>query len=190
MKFITIDLELDQPTNHIIQIGAAQFCTDTGRSEHFNCYVDPGHPIGWGHKLNIGCTLEGLLAPGFRKKWEVQKLPTKEALASFWRWQQSRGKKFIQWGRGDMRILEKESQIYPAHLRTLDLKMAYQFLWQPSARLEKNAQLGTACLAMDVDPPYPAHDAFEDAFATGKLFLKMFGQVKGLNQLLKGLKDA
>jgi len=184
MKFISIDLELDQPTNHIIQIGAVQFCTVTNKTEYFHCYVDPGHPIGWEHTLNIGCSLENLLAPGFRQSWEVSKIPSKQALDSFWNWQKGRGKKFIQWGRGDMEILKTESRVYPSHLRILDLKMTYQFLWQPSARLEKNAQLSIACKAMNIAPPAPAHDAFADAFATGQLFLKMFHQVEGVNNLL------
>ena len=193
MKFIAIDLELDQPSNAIIQLGAVAFDTDAKRGVGgaFNVYVDPGTPVNWGHTLNIGITLEELLPNNFRPAWESANIPTKEAMEKFWKWVKSTGsgKKFIQWGRGDHRILLEHSQGcgYPSHTKAFDLKMAYQFLWQPAARLEKQSQLTSACVQLGVRPPVPAHCAYEDALATGKLALHMFRQVQGVNSLLQGL---
>lgn len=192
MRFISIDLELNQPTNKIIQIGAVAYDTDKGRVSSFSRYVDPGETINWKHVLNTGQTLDALLPSYFPTEWFLRKQSSCDALTEFWQWVKDVqcGKKFIQWGSGDLKCLLAESQGlgYPTHIRTLDLKMVYQFIWQPSARLQKNSGLSSACREIGTATPLHAHDAFYDAEATGILFLKIFKQVSGLQQLLKDLE--
>ena len=190
MRFTSIDIECAQPSGAIIQIGAVVFDTDNPRRivDEWCNYIDPGEPVNWEHKLNVGCTLEELLAPGFRKAFESEALNHDGALASFWQWHKNiqAGKKFIQYGRGDVAQIVKESQGlgYPSHLKVLDLKQVYKFLWQPAGRLEKQSGLGAACQNMCVNPPNPAHDALNDARATGWLFCEMYRPVKGVSDLL------
>lgn len=190
MRFTVLDLENNQPTGKITQLGALVYDTDQGIIATFNEYIDPGEPVNWDFMLKpINCTLEELLAPGFRAAWEANARPTEEVLREFWEWHKKSqaGKRILQWGNGDTAELLAESQGlgYPPHLKVSNLKMIYQFLWQPAARLEKQSGLGTACKMLRVDPPNPPHDAFNDAKATGELFLEMFRQVKGVSELLK-----
>lgn len=191
MRFISLDLELNQPSNRIIQIGAASFDTDVGMLDSISLYVEPDEEVNWGHKLNIGCRLDELLPISFRPNWERERYEHKEAMELFWKWhkEQQCGKKMIQWGRGDLKLLIGESQGcgYPSHLRILDLKQVYRYLWQPSAHLEAQSGLSSACKSLDVRCPAPAHNALEDAISTGEVFMKMFKQLRGLNKLLKEL---
>ena len=192
MRFTAIDLELNQPSNRIIQIGACTVDTDQGILSNFSIYVDPEEEMGWNHVLNTGQTLQELLPLGFVSEWKKNSFLSKEAMTMFWDWhkQQQCGKKFIQWGRGDMRLLLGESQGcgYPSHTKTFDAKMAYKFIWQPGARLEKQSSLEKACENLQVAGPRRAHCALEDARATARVFLKMFKQVEALKVFQDKLK--
>jgi len=187
MKFTSLDLELNQPSNRIIQIGAAAYCTDRGLIDEFSMYVDPGEEVNWDHTLNIGISLETLLPPHFKELWTDWKVVDKEAMRRFWAWHKTTGagKKFIQWGGGDMKLLVEESQGcgYPSHLKVFDVKQAYKFIWQPGARLEKQSQLSSACKQLGVEGPDPAHCALQDAKATGRVMIEMFKQVEALAEL-------
>lgn len=191
MKFTVIDLECNQPSGNIIQIGAAIWCTERGFQSSFNVYVDPNEPVNWDHSLNIGCSLEQLLAPGFRTAWEREAVPQKQAMKLFWGWHSEHqgSKKFIQWGRGDLAQLIQESQGcgYPSGIRALDLKQVFQFLWQPAGKMPARSGLQDACLSMRIPRPFPAHDALQDALATGSLFYRMFSEIKELHVLLNNL---
>jgi len=187
MRFTAIDLELNQPSNRIIQIGACAVDTDQGIISNFSIYVDPEEEMGWKHVLNTGQTLEQLLPDNFIENWTTSSYLSKEAMELFWKWHKAQqcGKKFIQWGRGDMKLLIEESQGcgYPSHTKVFDAKMAYKFIWQPGARLEKLSALSKACENLQVPRPNPAHDALEDAKATARVFLEMFKQVEALGEL-------
>jgi DNA polymerase III epsilon subunit-like protein len=191
MRFTSVDIESNQPSGKIIQFSAVVFDTDMGKIAHYTEYVDPGEAINWHEVLNTGQTLEQLLAKDFRRMSSLFARPSVEVMQDFWKWhkQQQAGKKFIQWGRGDMAQVIAESQGcgYPSHLRVLDLKQVYQFLFQPSARLQAQSGLSTACVQLGIDPPDPAHDAYHDAEATGRVMLKMFSQIASLNTLLRSL---
>ena len=188
MRFTSLDLELNQPGNEIIQIGASYFDTDIGLIGRQNIYVDPEVEVNWNYPLNTGISLQDLFPIYFRDRWSKESFLQKEAMQMFWDTHKTMqcGKKFIQWGRGDLKLLLEQSQGcgYPSHLRSLDLKQVYQYIWQPSARLEKQSSLSKACANLNVPPPFPAHDAAEDAHATGLVFLKMFTQVGALLELL------
>lgn len=193
MKFTAIDLELDQPSNKIIQIGAVAFDTDNQKNpimSSFSRYCDPGSPVNWTHLLSNGKTLEQYLDPDFRVLYELRKMPTTLALSEFWKWQKdiNVGKKFVQWGTGDHRLILEESRTsqvnYPQRTRAFNLKDSYQLFWQTT----KGSGLTETCQSLGVSPPNPAHDAFQDALATGCVALHMFRQVSQLNRLLKELR--
>lgn len=193
MKFIAVDLELNQPSNKIIQIGAAAFCTDQGLTSTFNAYVDPEEDINWDYRLGgVEISLVELLPSYFPGQWFQHKLPLTDALSNFEQWRRDNqcGKKIVQWGSGDLYLLRKAdtTNILPRHFRDLDAKLVYQFLWQPASRLPKRSGLSRACRGMGVSPPEYPHDAMYDAQATGDLFLKMYRQVEGLHQLLDKLQ--
>lgn len=193
MKFVAIDLEMNQPSGKIIQIGAAAFDTELGVISYFGQHVDPGEKINWDHPILSGGTLEELLATNFRSEWEsASTLPTAAALRLFWDWHKDQkvGKKFVQWGRGDMAQLLSESSGlgYPRNIRVFDVAMTYRWLWSPGSQTLGGKGLSSACWALGVKPPAEAHDALHDACATARLFCKMFKQIKLMQQLTRDLK--
>ena len=187
MRFIAVDLELNQPSNKIIQIGAVAWDTDHDLLAIFNTFVDPGEELGWDHVLNTGQTLGELLPAGWRVMWDKNKVPAKDALVDFWKWRADIevGKKFVQWGTGDMSIICAESREhgvrYPRHLKTLDAKQLYQFLWQSNTK--GGSGLSSACKSMGLGGPARAHDAYSDAVATAEIFLKMHNEVQAVQKM-------
>jgi len=91
MKFTSLDLELNQPSNRIIQIGAAAYCTDRGLISSFSVYVNPEEKMGWKHVLNTGQTLDRLLPINFVSEWNKHAFFSKEAMTMFWDWHKTTG---------------------------------------------------------------------------------------------------
>lgn len=192
MRFIAVDLENNQPSGKITQIGAAAFDTDSGHISSFNVYVDAEEPLNLDHMLNNNMTLGQLLGPDFEYKYEASKIPRSEAYSSFWEWvkESQCGKKIIQWGRGDTNeIITQGKEVgvkYPSHLRIVNLKVVYQTFFQPALKLDKGFGLSSACEHMGISFKGRAHDAIVDAVNTGELAMRMFkiienyGKVKGI----------
>lgn len=193
MKYITIDLENNQPSGKIIQIGAVLFDTDHKTEpvrDQFVTYVNPKEEVNWQETLRSGETLEELLGYEFKQKWQEQNIPTAEALTKFWDWIKvsNGGKKIIQWGRGDLSEIITESKenkvFYPSKIRELNLKIVYQFLYQPAYRLNKApGGLKSACRAMGLEFKGRAHDALVDALNTGYLALTMYNIIRNYSDI-------
>ncbi len=195
MRFISVDLEANQPTDKIIQIGAAAFDTDSKTPykpvDTFNLYVDPEEEINWDYNLRGGLTLIELLGNNFKTNWEKSSVPKNVAFESFWKWckEANCGKKFVQWGRADMWELMKQSKdsgvFYPSRIQEINLKRLYQFFYQPGLKLNKSpGGLEKACKEMGIDFEGRAHDALVDAINTGMISVSMYEVIRGYSDVL------
>ena len=195
MRFISLDLENNQPSGEIIQIGAVAFDTDDDTPlDEFQHFVNPGEPINWNHELRpekeIGCTL-GELLPFDQNEFNAYKRDPKEVLEEFWAWVKKAqcGKKIIQWGSGDLDCLIKASKKhgvrYPHQLRSINLKTFYQFVYQPAMRLPKGYGLGTVVKNTTGSFYGEPHDAYWDAYNTGKVLIYLFRRMEKLGQIEK-----
>ena len=65
MRFISVDIESNQPSGKIIQIGAVAFDTDAKQpiQGEFNCWLNPGEPINWDQPLKGRDLTLGKLLP-------------------------------------------------------------------------------------------------------------------------------
>ena len=186
MRFISIDLENNQPSGSIIQLGAVAWDTDLDTAiSTFNIFVEPPEEeVNWDHLLNIGETLEALLGPTFKSEWEKRKVSREEGLKQFWEWVDTVkcGKKVVQWGRGDMEQILKESKLskvrYPSHLRVLNLKTTYQFLFQPALRYTKVFGLGGAVRSVGLTFEGDPHNALADSLNTARVYAVLYKKLE------------
>jgi len=196
MKVIAIDIECAQPENTIIQIGASVWDTqeaEKSESTKFDIHIDPGHVIDWAYPLRGGQTLEQLLTPSFRKQWDAHSILPEVALGYFWDWAKKvGGKKFIQWGTGDMACILKESKAHGIRvpdlrkLKVHNLKLTYELLFQSTCVAKGHRSgLGAAVEAFGLEFSGHAHDAFWDAYMTGELFIEMHRIVERQGQIMK-----
>ena len=192
MKFTAIDLELNQPDNKIIQIGAAEFDTDlksgniTDRT--FMRFID--RETNWEHVLNTGKTLRELL-PHSPEHFKEKGIKIDLGLREFRDWldQGATGKKIIQWGSGDFALILGEMKEHGLEFKRryqcFNFKQSYQFLIQPAFKLHKGGGLGSAINAMELEFYGKPHSAIYDAINTGLLFTECFLRINKLYQIEK-----
>jgi inhibitor of KinA sporulation pathway (predicted exonuclease) len=169
MKVIVVDLELNQPSNNIIQIGAI-LC-----DVHSHQILDT---------FSIICNPEGELPSefitnltGITQEMVTNGVPLKEALKQFWDWVSNSNfsKTIVQWGEGDFRLLEKQSKergVEVPRLTTLNLKAVSAI-----TRLHKGSKAkGGLHNTMELyNVPFygNAHDGLVDAFNTALLLFRL-----------------
>lgn len=189
MRFISVDLENSQPGGEIIQIGACAWDTDSGQLSSFMVYVDIGREVDYSYQLENGQTLGELLPDEFPTLHRRDKLSPEVALSHFWQWvkESGCGKKIIQWGGGDLEELIKESRQYsvryPSHLRMLNLKTVYQFIYQPAMRLPKRFGLQGALQSLKLSSEGQPHDAYWDSFNTARLCTRIFNRIEQAGEI-------
>ena len=102
MKIVSVDLELCQPSNSIIQIGSVHY--DLKRKQKidvFNEIANPGELPSEEITNLTGITKEAVAAAR----------PLNEVLTSFWDWVKGRqvtNKSLITWGAGDVWLLREQ----------------------------------------------------------------------------------
>ena len=189
MKICSIDIECNQPSGRIIQIGASVWDLQALREvDAFNKFIDPNEPINWDHKLRggDGDTTLGDLLPFNQTIMDCFALPQKEALGEFWSWfEQIKCKKVIQWGRHDMACIVNDSKLARVAARNyeeFDIKKVYKILYQPAFRLHKKMGLQSAIVANGMEFRGDPHNAYCDAYNTAKLFAKMFTRLRSFGE--------
>ena len=199
MKFIAIDLEADQPSGEVIQIGAAVFDTQTKTPEvpvnTFSEYLETqSHSKpNWDYKLDSGQTLEELLGWDFPKRHAQLALPAEKGFTQFWDWVNyvQAGKKFIQWGSMDMNLITaqcKENFITWPRFNVIDLKQLYKYFLVPAWGLPKQAGLAKAMESLGISSEGRAHDAYFDALHTGLIALKVFNALETQRKIKEMVK--
>lgn len=195
MKFISIDIENNQPSGEIIQIGAIEYDTNNvSHTNEFNVYIKWPNPINWNYELRGNGTITlGELLPYGQETIDAYGKDPRIAFTEFWQWVETvgSGRKFVQWGKYDMaEIMKQTKELIVEHprVKTFNLKTAYQFLYQPSHRLSAKYGLEQAVTNSQLTFKGTPHDALVDARNTGELMLKMYNAYSKLYQITEVLK--
>ncbi len=187
MKVIAVDLELNQPSTKIIQIGAVCFEPESGEIvDTFDQLVYPGETI----SPEI-VTLTGIRDEAVKGKPVVAEAAT--SFASF-KNKHTASPIGIVWGAGrsnDVRKIYDESQIEsPFKDRIIDVKGVFQMYANASgAKIRSKIGLGKACeiLKLGWDSKYgEQHNALADAYNTMRVYLFFSKCLKGAVEIKLG----
>lgn len=180
MKLVAVDLEMNQPSNKIIQIGAICFRPDNGSIiAEFNQFVNPGEEINpeitalTGIKNSDLVNMPSIVKAAnefcaFKNKLEISPIG-------------------IVWGAGksnDVREIFEEAGIEgPFKNRVIDVKGTFQMLANVSgSKLRQKVGLGKACeiLGLGWDSKFgEQHNALADAFNTMRVYMFLSKCLKG-----------
>jgi DNA polymerase III epsilon subunit-like protein len=180
MRVIAVDLEMNQPSGKIIQIGAVCFQPDKGSLiETFNQLINPGETI----------TQEIEALTGIKNE-DVRLMPSiGEGAQTF-----SDFKQRLQinpigvvWGAGKSndvrRIFDEAGTESPFKPRIIDVKGVFQMLANASgAKMRQKVGLNKACelLALGWDSKFgEQHNALADAFNTMRVYMFLSKCLKG-----------
>lgn len=180
MRCIAVDLEMNQPSRNIIEIGAVCFQPDTGIVvDTFARFVCPGEPINPEITTLTGIRNEDTaFAPHIR---------TAAQQFTDFKKQNQANPIGIVWGAGtsnDIRKIYEESGLdNPFHVRIIDVKAVFQMLANTSsAEMRQKCGLKRACEILKIgwDLQYgEPHRALADAFNTYRLYMFLSKCLKG-----------
>jgi DNA polymerase III epsilon subunit-like protein len=180
MRVVALDLEMNQPSQKIIQIAACCFQPESGELfETFNQYVNPNEPISEEIKNLTRITNERLVGKpdivtaavsfcDFKSRLEINPIA-------------------IVWGAGrsnDLyKIFDESGVKNPFSDRIIDVKATFQMLANSSAAsMRKRTGLDSACghLGIGWDDQFGLpHDALADAFNTMRVYMFLSKCLKG-----------
>ena len=174
MRLISVDLEMCQPSNKIIQIGAVCFEPDSGKQVGiFNILINPGEEIS-----PFITELTGISNDHILNSSNIV-----EAASMFTKFKEDHAINSIGvvWGSAlsnDIRqIYEESATVRPFSLRVIDVKAVYQMLANTSnAEMRAKVGLGKALknVGLDWDDKYgPPHNALADAYNTYRIYMRL-----------------
>jgi DNA polymerase III epsilon subunit-like protein len=180
MKLVVVDLEMNQPSSRIIQIGAVCFRPEAGELiDTFDQLVHPGESI----------SPEIVALTGISDEAVAQTPKIQVAAEKFvaFKKQHQASPIGIVWGAGlsnDVRKIFDEAQIEsPFRSRIIDVKGVFQMYANASgARIRQKVGLSKACeiLQLGWDEKFgPPHRALADAYNTVRLYLFFSKCLKG-----------
>lgn len=171
MKLVSLDLEMNQPSERIIQIGTAYVdLSDRTCHEGISILVNPYEMITPEIEALTGVTNERIESSG---------LPMSEAYDEMVKWVDSLGTDVfinpITWGGGDSMLLQEQVGAVDRWVfgrRWIDIKTVFVFT---RMALGENHQSGLAKSLTRLGMAFEGrkHDAADDAFNTGKIYLKL-----------------
>lgn len=178
MRFIVLDLELNQPSRSIIQIGAVTLDLKEESIEHFfDEITDPDE------KLD---TFISELT-GITERQIKNAKPLRDILIQFWRkFKKARtAKRIAAWGDDVKWILEASRSLGvtpPSNLQIYDFKQFAKF-FRASKGESVRSGVGLMNVLNTLDIPFEGkhHNAFDDAKMTAKLVLRYFQDVKSFH---------
>jgi inhibitor of KinA sporulation pathway (predicted exonuclease) len=178
MNFISLDLEMNKPSNKIIMLGACVGCLETGEIlETLRCYIKIDEPIDpfintltniSDHQIQtLGVSL--LEAYGLLKN-----LYTKHSCH----------KSPIQWGEGDSRKLKEDlikEGMNPSDWifgwRVFDVKTVYQAYCMAN-QMKLQAGLAKAMTKIGLNFVGTKHDGMDDAVNTFRTFIELLKLIR------------
>jgi inhibitor of KinA sporulation pathway (predicted exonuclease) len=191
--FLSLDLEMNQPSGRIIQIGAVYGNIHTGEiaEKRLSILVEPGEPLSTRNDEKTGACdivrLTGISQKDIDEKgvtlWEAY-----EALVAYWKEAQATST-ILTWGYGD--VLELRHQLmtdykgcfdppripYPFGRRSLDIKSLHQS-WATMNGASIKAGLAKAMSKHEIPFDGRFHNAMWDAYNTFKIAHKLFNFMK------------
>ena len=180
MIFCAVDIEADQPSNRVIQIGAVIYVidkTELNIIDTFNVFLDWGIKPNWGHKLRRGRgTLGDLLKP-IIDSYDQSKIDHMTAFSDFWNWSINKNKTafYTQWGSGDLKAIIEQSKI-KKYDNSINLKNTYVSMFGPSMGKKKSGLFNT-CKKFDIEFEGQNHNAYYDALNTAYLHYEMVKRI-------------
>jgi inhibitor of KinA sporulation pathway (predicted exonuclease) len=173
-KFISLDLEMNQNSGKIIQIGAVVGDLISGEIfEEIRLYVNPGEPLNPFIVNLTGITEEDILEKGSTLEEAYTKLSALRDRHNCYR-------NAIVWGGGDSEALRQQLNLNHDNFlfgrRWLDIKTIFQ-MYSMSQGLKLQAGLAKAMVRMGLQFKGKKHDALDDArntFILGSFLLKKF----------------
>lgn len=171
MKIIVLDLEMNQPSDLIIQIGAICLDLKTGtRLGGFDCFANPGElPSQFITELT-GITTDDIESSP----------PLDQVLMDFWTWCEGMqcGMQLGAWG-GDVNELIEQSKTigiwknrkYPKNLNIKELSKVYRAALPQS---KKSGGLRATMEAFGMEFEGEQHRAYTDAYNTARLLRRFY----------------
>lgn len=170
-NYLALDLELEQPSKEIIQVGTAVFCLDTEQFlERKTWYITLGKPLSQFITDLTGITDEDLNTKGVSLKQMYSELTELH-------------KKYsccvnpVTWGGGDHRCLRaalglSEDDPYLFGHREIDSKTIFQS-WRRALRQPVQGGLAKSMLKLGLKFDGRKHDAGSDAFNTARVYMAL-----------------
>lgn len=183
-NLISIDLEMNQPSNKIIQLGYVIFNVRTGRLLTSKCInINPKEPLD-PYIITLTNLTDEILASGTTLSDGYSSL-----LADMAQYNVSRT--CVQWGAGDARLLQTQLGIstkdYIFRGRTFDVKSMFQV---HGMFLNTNyvMGLGKACETLGLPFQGTQHNAMDDALNTKEVFMYLGRHITLADRVKKVLK--
>lgn len=189
--FVAFDLEYNQPSHKVIQIGVAFTENLEPVTKSFSILVNPNEAIDPYITKLTGISTFDVMQNGVTYSKALEELQSFLETRNFYT-------QPITWGSGDLRLLKQQaqsegtSQEATPWLRSTALNLQNVISFQELCKGDKakNYSLKSACSLHKVPQATPAHDARVDAVNTLNLFLEVYrksrilydflGQAKGL----------
>lgn len=188
MRVIIMDLEMNQPSNSIIQIGACVVGTKplALTNDYFKMEVDCGEVLNPEITQLTGITQDSVDAA----------LNTEDALKLWWQWvaKQNVGGRVWAWGSDLWTIVEqsKAAGVQPnTKLRSLDLKTVFT-LYRDVMGITTKGGLKGSMGTVGLNFFGAQHDALNDAINTARLFMKMYSWLDKyckINNIVNDIKE-
>lgn len=174
---VAFDLEMNQPSGRIIQIGAVAGNIDSGEVvAAFSELVNPGEPLA----ASIA-TLTGIAASALP---QAALLPDVFGRFVAWLAPLRHGRKLhpLTWGVWDFRVLREQvgahTAGWPFGQRWIDVKAVYQ-AWRHAHGFTGMAGLGAAVEHLGLEFSGRAHDAAADAENTFHAYVALLARMRG-----------
>lgn len=187
--FIAFDLEYNQPSHRIIQIGVAYTEDRIPEAKSFSILVNPREDIDSYITNLTGITNQDILEKGISYQAAIRELQSFLETRSFYT-------QPITWGSSDLRLLKAQAESYgipqedTPWLRSTALNLQNVISFQELCKgvKAKNYSLRSACTLHKVPQAVPAHDARVDAINTLNLFLEVHRKSRILYDFLNQAK--
>lgn len=184
MRLIVFDLEFNQPSKKIIQIGAVFVDTKTKEIlSEFNRYVDPGEKLSEEIIALTGITQHQVNSSNFFS----------EAITEFWEWVSDCkcGKRIAAWG-DDLSLIISESEAVglsaPCKTNYFDVSMIFWWIRDVRGQRQKGGLANTLKSFERKFIGHP-HNALDDSINAAFLlfdFTEMLTKYYGILNVLKG----
>jgi len=173
MKFISLDLEFNQPSCTLIQIGAVIFDPKSGEiADRFSRIIHTTERLA-PYIIELTGISQDQVDNGMDLKQAYVEL-------CLWKKKNKAHKQTVTWGTGDVRALKEQvtkryaktgdELVWEFGLRDYDAKTIFQSIMLAQGHTTK-AGLGTAMQVLGLEFEGRAHDALVDAENTAKIFM-------------------